>query len=94
MAQVYNEFRVIDYDETIGEVTLGWYDSNLPLAGQNFLVRGHKVPEEAETNNWTRVQYLAYWVAQVETVYDIPQFLKDEGDKTRTFPQIGYEILP
>jgi hypothetical protein len=94
MAQLYNQFRVIDYNDISGEVTLGWYDSTLPLTGQRFYTMGHKIPEEAEANSWTRAQYLAYWGAQVESVYEIPQFLKDEGDKTRTFNDIGYEILP
>jgi hypothetical protein len=84
MAQNYNNFRVLNYDESKGEVELAWYDDNFPFVGQRVHVEGHKIPEEAETNTWDRAQYLAYWVQQIATMYDIPQFLKDEADHTRS----------
>jgi hypothetical protein len=83
MAQIYNNFRVIDYDEAEGAVELGWYDDQLPLGGQKILRRNHKIPLEAEQASWTRAQYLTYFLSQVEDIADVPQWAKDEAHATR-----------
>lgn len=91
MAQTYNEFRVLDYDESRGEMTCAWYDNTrdgqgrlvTPIAEQTVLQLGHKIPVEAELNNWTRDQYRQFFLTTVEDVMDIPQWAKDEADSTK-----------
>jgi len=56
MAQVYNNFRVLDYDIARGELTLGSYNDQLPIDDQFIYALGHKIPLEAETNNRTRAE--------------------------------------
>ncbi|UCD23664.1 MAG: hypothetical protein JSW51_11585 [Gemmatimonadota bacterium] len=91
MAQVYNQFRVLSYDESRGEMVLAWYDDTpavpgpglaTPIEQQTILQLQHKIPVEAELNNWTRDQYLAFFLTTVEDVMDIPQWAKDEADTT------------
>lgn len=90
MAQTYNEFRVLNYDESRGEMTLAWYDDTrdgngdlvTPIAEQTILQLGHKIPVEAEQNNWDRTLMRDFFLTQVEDVMDIPQWAKDEADAT------------
>lgn len=90
MAQVYNEFRVVGVSEDTGELTLAWYDDTRDAQGrlvtalkdQTFLVRGHKIPVEAEDNSWTREQLRDFFVLQVEGIASIPQWAKTEADNT------------
>jgi len=92
--QIYNEFRVIDYQPDIGHLVLGWYDDQQPLAGQVILQRAHKIPIEAEQNNWTRAQLLTFWLLEVEDIADIPQWAKDEAHKTRVEFVLTPIVLP
>jgi hypothetical protein len=93
MAQIYNQFRINSYDEATGQVTLIWYDDQSPIGGQTILERGHKIPLEAETNNWTRTQLLAWWVNEVEDIADISQWMKDEANATRSAYKLVAEIV-
>lgn len=92
MAQVYNNFRVIDYDISRGEMTLGWYNDQLPIDDQFILTLGHKIPVEAEVNNWTRAEYLAWFINEVEDVADVPQWAQDEARVTRIYNKLIPEI--
>lgn len=92
MAQVYNNFRVLDYDIARGEMVLGWYDDTQPIADQFILSLNHKIPLEAETNNWTRAEYLAWFIQEVEDVADVPQWARDEAKVTRTYNKLIPEV--
>lgn len=94
MAQVYNNFRVLDYDVPSGELTLGWYNDQLPIDGQFILRQGHRIPIEAEQNSWTRAQLLTFFLDQVNDVADIPQWAKDEAANTRGYFKFIPEINP
>jgi len=92
--QVYNNFRVINYDIPRGDIELAWYDDTKPLAGQHILTLNHKIPLEAELNNWTRADFLTWFINEVEDVADVPQWAKDEAAKTRIYNKLIPEILP
>jgi len=51
MAIIFDKFKVIDFDEQTGHILLEWYVSTDPTVQK--LVRNHKIPIEAELNNWT-----------------------------------------
>lgn len=86
--QVYNDFAVLEIHEEVGTLTLAWYDATphptlpnqlaTPITQQHILVRAHKIPIEAEQNNWTREQLRQFWELEVEDVADIPQWAHDE----------------
>lgn len=87
--RTYNNFRVLAYDVPSGEVTLAWYDDQQPYQGQLLLRSAHRIPVEAETNNWTREEFRLWWLNEInEQVADIPQFMKDEAHAT-----YGYETF-
>ena len=90
--QIYNNFKVLDYNVARGEMTLAWYNDQLPLEGQFILDLGHKIPLEAEANNWTRAEYLAWFINEVEDIADIPQWAKDEAKSTRVYTKLIPEI--
>lgn len=85
---------MIDYHTDTGQLTLGWYDDQQPIGDQVILRRSHKIPIEAEQNNWTRAQLLTFWLLEVEDIADIPQWSKDEAHKTRIEFVLTPIILP
>lgn len=85
MARTYNNFRVLEYDIPSGEMTLGWYDDTQPYADQILWRQGHKIPLEAEQNNWVRADYLAWFIQEISDVSDIPQWAMDEAHNTRSY---------
>ena len=87
--QVYNEMAVIGTAPDIGQIDVAWFDNTrdeqgklvTPMREQYVVFRSHKVPIEAEENDWTRAQLRDYWLADVEDIADIPQWADDEiGD--------------
>lgn len=87
--RVYNNFVVLETHPDIGHLTVAWYDDTrdaqgqlvTPLKQQIPLVRSHRIPVEAEQNNWTRDQLRQFWELEVEDVADIPQWADDEVGK-------------
>lgn len=88
--QIYNEMRVYMVHQDIGQMTVAWYDNSrtaggklkTPLKDQTPLRRSHKIPVEAEENNWTREQLRDFWLLEVEDVADIPQWAEEEAEDT------------
>lgn len=88
--QNYNEFRVVEVYEATGEMKVVWYDDTrdgqgklvTALKDQTVLEQGHKIPVEAEQNNWTREMLRDFWVLQIEGIADIPAWAKTEADST------------
>ena len=79
MAIIFDKFKVIDFDEQTGHILLEWYVSTDPTVQK--LVRNHKIPIEAELNNWTEAQYRAYFSNEVEDMAVIPEWAKAEAEK-------------
>ncbi len=102
MAQVYNNFRVVDYEISTGHIAVVWYDDTrdgggqlvTPIRQQYLLRRAHKIPIEAEQNNWTRADLLQFLLLEIEDVADIPQWAIDEAGKTRAEERYTVEIIP
>lgn len=84
--QVYNEMAVIEVSPDIGQLSVCWFDNTrdgqgklvTPIKDQYVIFRSHKIPIEAEVNNWTRDQLRDFWLNEVEDVADIPQWAQDE----------------
>lgn len=104
MAQIYNEMRILEFDEATGECLVGWYDGTLanggtgpgletPIEQQKILRLGMKIPIEFEQNSWTRTQLRDFWLGSVEDVADIPQWAKDEANTTKIRDTISVEII-
>jgi len=82
--QVYNNFRVLNYDKDIGHMETAWYNDQLPFAGQTILRTNLRVPPEFESELWTRDQLRLYWLSTgaVNDVPAIPQWAIDEAEDT------------
>jgi len=84
--QVYNEMAVISTSPDIGQIEVAWFDNRrdaqnkllTPIKDQYIVFRSHKVPVEAELENWTRGELRDYWMAEVEDIADIPAWVDDE----------------
>jgi len=93
--QRYNDFKVMGSQPELGQIDVFWFDNTrgpdgkllTPLNKQNVLFQSHRVPVEAEENNWTREQLRMWWVNEVDDVADIPQWAEDEVGKF-TFDQL------
>jgi len=85
MAQVYNQFRVLNYSIKEGSLEVIWYDkdSATPPKQQRTLRRSHKIPNEAIDNNWDRATLTNFFADQVEDVMDVPQWAIDEANNTK-----------
>jgi len=87
--QVYNEMAILATDEAQGQLVVAWFDNTrdgqgklvTPIDEQNVLTRAHKIPPEAESNNWTRDQLRDWWLGGVEDVADIPAWAEAEIGK-------------
>ena len=83
MAKVFNDARIMNYNEASGQIEVVWYDNTVPLADQHVYIINHIIPEEYETEGWDRAQLLQALSLEVPFVADIPQWLKDEADRTK-----------
>lgn len=84
--QTYNDAVVIDVHPDNGQIDLLWFNGDTdaqgslltPINQQRTWRMSHRVPLEAEENNWTREQLIAFLSAEVPDVADIPQWATDE----------------
>lgn len=86
MSQNYNNFRVINYDQSAGTVEVAWYDDTQPgpIGNQILGLLNHKLPIELETENWDKATLLTYLLPErPQGIPAIPEWVKSEADHTR-----------
>ena len=76
MAKIYEEFKVIDIDESTGHMLLEWREKDDP---SKTVTRNHRIPLEAEEAGWDEETLRAYFVAEVEDMADVPAWAKAEA---------------
>jgi len=83
MARIFNNARIMNYNEVSGEIEIGWYDDAVPFTDQTPYIINHRIPEEFETEGWTRGELLQALAVELPVVVTIPQWMKDEADRTK-----------
>jgi len=73
--RVYSEYEIISYDEIQGLVQIKWMVKEHP---DQFIIRQHLIPIEAELGKWSKEDYLKHFRNSVTDAADIPNWIKNE----------------
>lgn len=97
MSQNYNNFRIINYNPSSGNVEVAWYDDTVggPIEDQLLGLLNHQMPIELETETWTKAQLLTYLLPErPQGIPEFPSWLTDEAEHTRIdFYPIGKIVI-
>jgi hypothetical protein len=82
--QIYDTFRIISYDQGMGQVEVAWYDTNGgPIRGQTVAMLTHRLPLELETLSMDKAALVAYLLPEAPaSVPTIPQWVINEAERT------------
>ena len=93
MAKIYNDGRVFAYNAELGNLEIAWFDNAVPVNQREYMLRNHKIPIEAETNNWTRQQLIDFYLStEVEDIADIPAWAEQEVEDTLLLHRVQLKI--
>lgn len=67
--RVPTTYEILEIDESQGTVVLKW---------NNGITLNHRIPIEAELENWTDAQIDAHLLSEAPSIPDVPQFLRDK----------------